>query len=170
MRVIFSLTLVCLLVGCAVRHPNDYGVLEHDWGNFNMFQRTYYYNAMWQYEATSIHKRKDGVPIRLEILSGEAKMWPSGQVSYIMPTSIEIQPGECRSWHLNGLDNNEVNLQVCDDGAYVWLDPYMGFNQKPGTMGIARNAALQYNGFTYEPINTSGYARLTGVALRIQHI
>ena len=107
--------------------------------------------------------------IDVTILSGQASFSPDFLLSPITPLHMHLKYGLCQSALLLSQSQKQSSkLWFCYTQKMMGIDPsFYDMNQAWGTAFIDANP-LWNRGFTYQNINTTGYARLSHAFIQIQ--
>jgi len=175
------------LTACATT-PEDIGISSDQWAKYD---KTKQEKLMESYqkleEVNKLEDKKvvdqyqslkndsyEGDYLKVRIYNGKAMMPPFVNWYNFQETTFEIIPDTCTNALLkeeaNDPEVNEVSMRACFKNNILYLDPSRFESSKEqGTVRFA-NSPLWDLGFTYNNINSNGYARLKDVSVEIKHI
>lgn len=106
--------------------------------------------------------------ITVSILGGKVMMPPFTDAYAFDPVSFRIQQGSCQQVLLKEIGGkHKVEMEVCFKEGILLLDPSHYDSAKVDSSAQLYRSPLWRGGFSYSHINSSGYARLQDVTIRI---
>lgn len=112
---------------------------------------------------------KNTAAITVSISGGKVMMPPFIEAYAFEPASFRIQEGSCEQVLLKEKDEgkHQVKMSVCFKKGILLLDPSRYDVAKGDSSAQLYRSSLWRSGFSYSHINSSGYARLQDVTIRI---
>ena len=165
--------VVCCLAGCATQ-PETLGISQQQWRKYDQ-QKQQQILADHKH-LTALAAPEIDVPtanpwLKVAIHDGLVMMPPfSARYKYI-PTSFRIQQGTCQNVLLHTYHNtNHIMLTACYKKNILWLDSSRyEIDKKYGSVRLY-SSPLWIKGFTYNNLNSSGYARLHNVTVTVHKL
>jgi len=163
--------LLFLLVSCAVP-PQKLGISQQQW---DQYPPTKQQNILDGYKQILTAKDNGTITpiddswLQLSISGGSAMMPPFTKRYTYMPVTFSIQEETCKQVLLHSDSSiHAIKLTTCYKNKALWLDPsrYEIANQD-GTVRLPYSP-LWENGFTYNNVTSSGYARLHNITIIVK--
>lgn len=162
--------LVLLLSACAVT-PNTLGISRAEWQGYSTEKQQQLIDSYHKVKASvSSDSSVVAIPnINVVIKGGKAMMPPFAESYSFMPVKFDIRSGECKEVRLRNIDlDKDIELGACFSGKILYLDPSRyDVTKQNGSIRIYVTP-LWKRGFTYNNINSSGYARLKNVSITVK--
>ena len=112
---------------------------------------------------------KNTAAITVSISDGKVMMPPFTEAYAFDSVSFRMEEGRCQQVLLKQKDDgkHQVKMKVCFEKGVLLLDPSRYDAEKGDSSAQLYRSPLWHNGFSYSPINSSGYVRLQDVTIKI---
>lgn len=167
------LFVICCLSGCGVS-LNKLGISQHEWEQYTEQRQSRILKNYMQIAGEKKAQRqtensmaKDSW-LEVNVSGGLVMMPPFIFSNSYTPASFKIYQNDCTNVKLKNLNlNDSVDLEACYKNNILFVDPSnYELDKKDGSIQLY-SSPLWRNGFTYQHINTSGYARLQNANITV---
>lgn len=166
------LPVAFMLAGCMVG-PNQLGLTKTEWQALSSQQQQTYrknYQQIQQWRSAQPKTAaKKTTTLQVHMADGTAMMPPFATPLAYSPVDFTISSDQCRTVPIHALNqSNQGVLGVCYKKNVLALDPsHYETDKWQGTLFIHANPLWQ-QGFQYQHLNSTGYARLKDVTVSVK--
>jgi hypothetical protein len=170
----YILLLSCVLILASCVGPEDLGFSEQQWDKLSPDKQ----QQIFEQHQALLDAKHDETPapindtwIKVTIKDGTVMMPPDFKAYQYQPVTFKIQDGVCKKVELDSHKNTyAVNLDVCYKNQVLLIDPSRYEIDKRDASIRLYASPLWQNGFTYNNVNSSGYARLKNASITVKQV
>jgi hypothetical protein len=163
------------IVGCA-QAPESLGFSKAEWQGFSDQKKATILaqqrRLKWAVPVQAHQQGRSEVHIegiRLELISGQAYLWPEKSLRAFKPLHAQFKQGECQTLILQAVEGAQTGqLKACYRDDQLALDPSPWAVEYHSGSAFFHSTLLWNTGLTYRSISTQGLAHLVNATVRIQ--
>ncbi len=170
-KLFFCLGVVAFVSGCAVE-PQTLGISPKTWQSYSATKQEQISQDNYAVKKKKANEKPAPITnnwLQVEVKNGLVMMPPFKKRYHYTPVALQIQEGTCKQALLATYrKTHDVTLGLCYKNNILFLDPSRYEPDKADGSIRLYVSPLWRNGFTYNNVNTTGYAQLHNATITVK--